>query len=178
MLFSETFMEVRLVDFIPIITVFISTYLIYWYYKRLDKNKEQSKIKDVFIKLKQDLKFYIPSLNNGKVNSGSFEGNIDYYRSQQDYLIKLGVIVKGSVGLFYPEPKLESLPVHVREIKSPMLKILNIYYVTYRTDGGIDIMKTGPRVRELIKAEVTFITRMFDVESMFTEMIEYANKTK
>ena len=165
MLFSEAFLEVRLVDFIPIIIVFISTYLIYWYYKKLDKNKEKRKVIDVFIKLKQDLKYYMPQLNNGEINYGSFEGNMDYYRQQQDYLIKLGIIVKNSVNLLLPEPVIIEFKKRNKGYPSPMLKILNEYYISYRTDGGIGINKN----------EIP-ITTQDEVEKMLSETIVYANK--
>ncbi len=52
MLFNENFWEIRFTDFIPIITVFLSSLLIYYIYNKLNNKKELKRVKSVFIRFK------------------------------------------------------------------------------------------------------------------------------
>ncbi len=52
MLFNENFWEIRFTDFIPIITVFLSSLLIYYIYNKLNNKKELKNVKSIFIRFK------------------------------------------------------------------------------------------------------------------------------
>jgi len=147
MIFSENFWDVRLVDLFPLTTAIISPILIYWIYKKLDKSKEKTRLKALFIRIRRMLENFLPDRRD-RLDKPFFEAHLPFLSTQRKHLIKIGVVmghttdekIKGNI-----VPKSTTRETKFEVDLKTELKIPTIYIVDKYIMGGATIQVIGKK---------------------------------